>query len=214
LRQLVLCYHAVSSTWEHRLALPPKQLLRQVRAVQRFRRVHVTFDDAFRSITSVLPDLRRMEVPVTVFVCSGFADLGGAPLVVPELASDDPEDLEGLRTLSWDELRALPSEGVTVGSHTVTHPHLPRLSDQDLARELEESKERIEAELGRPCPLFAYPYGEHDERVEDAASAAGYETAFSLGSRRGDAFAAPRVDLYRRDTVLRTVARAALSGAV
>jgi peptidoglycan/xylan/chitin deacetylase (PgdA/CDA1 family) len=212
LKQVVLCYHAVSPTWEHRLALPPKQLLRQIRAVRRFRHVHVTFDDAFRSITSVLPDLQRIGVPVTVFVCSGFADLGGAPLLVPELETDDPDDVEGLRTMSWDELRALPGDGVTVGSHTVTHPHLPRLSDRELAKEVGESRERIEAELGRPCPLLAYPYGEHDERVQEAVRAAGYETAFGLGSRRSDEFATARVDLYRRDTVPRTVTRAFLSG--
>ena len=181
--------------------------------MRRFRSVHVTFDDAFRSITAVLSDLRRLEVPVTVFVCPGYADLGGAPLLVPELATDDPEDVEGLRTLSWDELRGLVADGVTVGSHTVTHPHLARLSDEELARELHDSKARIEAELGRPCPLLAYPYGEHDERVRAAARAARYEQAFALGSRHGDEFAAPRVDLYRRDKVLRTVARAALSGA-
>jgi peptidoglycan/xylan/chitin deacetylase (PgdA/CDA1 family) len=208
-RSVVLCYHAVSPTWEHRLCLPPAQLLRQVRALRRFTRIHVTFDDAFRSIESVLPPLRDLGVPLTVFVCSGYADAGGAPLLIPELESDDPDDLEGLRTMSWDELRGLAADGVGIGSHTVSHAHLTRIGEAELARELSESKQRIEGELGRPCRLLAYPYGEHDARVRAAAQDAGYEAAFGLREARGDPFALPRVDLYRRHTALRTLVRVA-----
>lgn len=177
--------------------------------MRRVARVHVTFDDAFRGIASVLPQLRDLGVPVTVFVCSGYADRDGEPLLIPELESDDPEDLEGLRTMSWHELRALAAEGVAVGSHTVTHPHLTRLEDAELARELQESKQRIGDELGRPCPLLSYPYGEHDERVRAAARDAGYEAAFALTDAGEPPFAIPRLDLYRRHSVLRTLVRAA-----
>jgi peptidoglycan/xylan/chitin deacetylase (PgdA/CDA1 family) len=168
----------------------------------------VTFDDAFRSIGLVLPQFRDMGVAVTVFACSGFADRNGAPLLVPELETDDPEDLEQLRTMSWDELRALAADGVAVGSHTVTHAHLTRLGEAELATELRESKQRIEDELGLACPLLSYPYGEHDERVRAAARAGGYEGAFALAGRPGDRFALPRLDLYRRHTPLRTSVRA------
>jgi peptidoglycan/xylan/chitin deacetylase (PgdA/CDA1 family) len=189
--------------------MPPAQLLRQVRTLRRLAPVHVTFDDAFRSITSVIPQLRDLGVPITVFVCSGHADLGGAPLLIPELATDDPEVIERLRTMSWDELRALAADGSVIGSHTVSHAHLIQLEDAELARELQESKQRVEDEVGVACQLFAYPYGEHDGRVRAAAQAAGYERAFALRWRRGDSFAASRVDLYRRHTPLRTLARAA-----
>ena len=201
---MVLCYHAVSDSWRHRLAMPASLLLRQVRLLRRFAHVHVTFDYAFRNVRSALPPLRDLGVPVTIFVCSGFADRGGAPLLVPELETQASDDLEGLRTMSWDELRELAAAGVGIGSHTVGHPHLPRLGDAELADELEESKRRVEDELQQPCPLLAYPYGEHDERVRQAARAAGYERAYALKARSGDAYAAPRLDLYRRHTPLRT----------
>ena len=203
-RGVVLCYHAVSADWSHRLALPPAQLLRQVRTARRLcGHVHVTFDDAYRSILDVVPELLRQAVPVSVFVCTDFADRGGAPLDVPELAPADERDLAGLATLSWDELRNLASHGVEIGSHTVTHPHLPGLGDDELAQELRDSKRRIETELGEPCRRLAYPYGEHDLRVRSAAREAGYEEAFALRAASGDRFALPRVDLYRRDTALR-----------
>jgi peptidoglycan/xylan/chitin deacetylase (PgdA/CDA1 family) len=202
-RPLVLCYHAVSPTWEHRLSIHPDLLLRQVRVLSRFRQVHVTFDDAFRSAATVFPDLQRLGVSIQIFVCTRYA-LVGAPLTIPELAGDDPEQLA---TMDWDELREQAARGIAIGSHAVSHPHLTTLSEVELRRELNESREEIEDRLGRPCDDLAYPYGEHDERVRAAARAAGYRRAYALRGSRSDAYAAPRLDLYRRHTVPRTLLR-------
>jgi peptidoglycan/xylan/chitin deacetylase (PgdA/CDA1 family) len=172
-----------------------------VTALARFRRVRVTFDDAFRSVAVVFPELERLDVPIGIFVCTGYAH-DGAPLTIPELATDDPDELA---TMTWDQLRDLAGRGAQVGSHTVSHPRLPELSDVELRRELTDSKEQIEAELERPCPELAYPYGEHDERVRTGARNAGYERAYALDVPRGDPYAAPRLDLYRRHSPARAV---------
>jgi peptidoglycan/xylan/chitin deacetylase (PgdA/CDA1 family) len=193
-RTVVLCYHMVSATYEHRLSISPQLLLRQVRLLARFARVRASFDDAFRSAAAVFPALERRGVPVQIFVCSGYAR-DGSPLTIPELEGDDPEQLA---TMSWEELRAHAERGVEIGSHGIAHAHLTRLSDADLRRELGESKAEIEDVLGRRCPDLAYPYGEHDERVRAAARAAGYERAYGLRERGHDAYALRRVDLYRR----------------
>jgi peptidoglycan/xylan/chitin deacetylase (PgdA/CDA1 family) len=203
-RSLALCYHAVSPTWEHRLCIQPDLLVRQVRALSRFWAVHATFDDAFRSAATVFPALERLEVSVQIFVCTRYAR-AGAPLSIPELAGDDPAQLA---TMSWDELREHRDRGIRIGSHAVSHPHLTRLSDAELGRELVDSKGEIEAELDGPCHDFAYPYGEHDQRVRAAARAAGYDHAFALRGRKGDPYAVRRVDLYRRQTVPRALIRA------
>ena len=202
---LVLCYHAVSPTWKHRLCIRPDLLLRQVRALSRFRKLKVTFDDAFCSSATVFPVLERLGVSIQIFVCTRYAR-EGASLAIPELEGDDPAELA---TMSWDELRAHAGRGISIGSHAVSHPHLTRLPDRELRKELEESKAEVEAELGRPCPDLAYPYGEHDERVRAAARRAGYERAYALRGSKGDPFALPRVDLYRRHTVPRALLRAA-----
>jgi peptidoglycan/xylan/chitin deacetylase (PgdA/CDA1 family) len=206
-RSLVLCYHAVSPSWEHRLSIHPDLLLRQVRALSRFWRVDATFDDAFRSAATVFPPLERLGVSVQIFVCTKYAR-AGAPLSIPELAGDDPAELA---TMSWDELREHADRGVQIGSHTVSHSHLTRLSDAGLRRELEDSKGEVEAELGRPCRELAYPYGEHDERVRAAARGAGYLRAFGLRDLKGDGYALPRADLYRRHTVPRALIRALMT---
>ncbi len=201
---LVLCYHAVSPTWGHRLSIHPDLLLRQVRTLSRFRKVHATFDDAFRSAATVFPALERLGVTIQIFVCTRYARVG-APLAIPELAGDDPGQLA---TMNWDDLRDHAARGVEIGSHAVSHPHLTRLSDAELRHELEDSKREIEAELGMPCHDLAYPYGEHDQRVRAAARAAGYDRAYALRGRKGNAYALRRVDLYRRHTVPRALLRA------
>jgi peptidoglycan/xylan/chitin deacetylase (PgdA/CDA1 family) len=143
-------------------------------------------------------------------VCSGYADDDGAPLTIPELATDDPSELGQLATMTWDELRGLREHGVRIGSHTVSHPHLPTLSSPEVARELRDSKQRIEDEIGVRCGDFAYPFGESDTRVRALVREAGYDRAFSLRADPGDPYDLPRVDLYRWHGPARSLAKAAV----
>jgi peptidoglycan/xylan/chitin deacetylase (PgdA/CDA1 family) len=212
---LVLCYHAVSDTWEHSLSVRPAAFERQLRFLVRLYRpvaaaeilrargrlLHVTFDDAFRSIDAALPALERLGVPATVFACTDLAD-EGLPLAVPELAADAAAHPEELATHSWERLRELADRGVEIGSHTCSHPHLPRLGDDELDRELRESRTRLEDELRRRCRFLAYPFGDEDGRVRAAARRAGYEAAFALPGdvAAPDDFAVPRLGVWRRDT--------------
>jgi peptidoglycan/xylan/chitin deacetylase (PgdA/CDA1 family) len=217
---LVLCYHAVSDRWPNALAIGPTTLERQLRRLlaRGFRPapaaatiaggpklLHVTFDDAFASVERAVPILEQLGVHATVFACSGLADEGRL-FDVPELAEELARRPDELVTLSWDALRDLAERGIEIGSHTISHPHLPLLSDEELARELRDSRESIEDELGRPCPFLAYPFGDQDERVRAAAGAAGYTGAFALGGppAPGDPYAIPRVGIWRKDTAWRT----------
>jgi peptidoglycan/xylan/chitin deacetylase (PgdA/CDA1 family) len=214
---VVLCYHAVSDSWPDELAVPPKRLARHLQALllRRFRPapladtvrlrrklLHVTFDDAFRSVEKAVPILEQLAVPATIFACADYAQ-DGRVFAVPELAARGAMYPRELATMNWNELRAVAERGIEIGSHTLTHPHLPELSDAELARELRESRSQLEDELGRPCRYLAYPYGDTDDRVGAAAQRAGYDAAFALSPRAPGRYALPRVDLYRKDTVLR-----------
>lgn len=217
LRPLILCYHAVTDGWDDPLAIAPHTVERQVGSLLRRgyrpvdaltafarqpRTLHVTFDDAYRNVADVLPALSRMGARVTIFACTSFAE-DGRPFDVSELRHRLPARPEELMTMPWDTLRELAREGVEIGSHTVSHPHLPQLSDAQLRAELTQSKQRVEDELGQACRVLAYPYGDDDVRVHEATRAAGYAGAFSLRGRAGSRFALPRVDVYRGDGALR-----------
>ena len=162
------------------MSIHPELLLRQVRLLRRLRRVRASFDDAFRSAATVFPELEVLGVPIQIFACTGYAR-NGAPLEIPEFGGDD---LGQLATMTWDDLRAHAERGVTISSHGVSHAHLTQLSDNEVRRELTESKQELEDRLGRACSDFAYPYGEHDERVRQRGADLAEEDELVHGDRR------------------------------
>lgn len=99
--------------------------------------------------------------------------------------------------VSWDQLIEMDQGGVEIGSHTVTHPILPNVDDEQMRWELSASRERLESVLKRPVPLFCYPNGSYDERTRSAVAAAGYECAVTtrplLNEAGGDLLALSRV---------------------
>ena len=116
----------------------------------------MTFDDAYRNVEEGLAVLERLRIPATVFACSGYAE-NGRPLDVPELAEEALAHPQEMATMNWEELHGLADRGVEIGSHTITHPHLTRLSDAELSRELQDSRSRLEDELGERASCSPTP---------------------------------------------------------
>lgn len=80
-------------------------------------------------------------------------------LLLEELEVEDVPRAPGLM-LDWDEVREMERNGITFGSHTVSHPILSRVPEERVRRELEDSKTALERELERPARSFAYPNGQ------------------------------------------------------
>lgn len=221
---LVLCYHAVSEAWPAPLAVRSADLERQLggslragfeavtfsEAVRSGDRkvMAVTFDDAYQSVYELArPILSELEIPATVFVPTGYPG-DGEPMAWPGIDRwlGTPWEPE-LRRSSWDQLRELAAAGWEIGSHTKSHPRLTRLTDDELAGELAESRERCSTEIGTVCEALAYPYGDVDERVVSAASAAGYTSAATLAEPLGAGsdrpLRWPRLGIYRGDGPVR-----------
>jgi len=114
---------------------------------------------------------------------------------VKSLAHDDAMELvDGIvaelgefescnRVLGWDALRGLAHEGVTMGSHTQTHPLLNRITHERIRDELAGSITDLRRELGSTLPIFAYPSGGFDDETMDILDEHQIEIAFS--TRRG-----------------------------
>jgi peptidoglycan/xylan/chitin deacetylase (PgdA/CDA1 family) len=79
---------------------------------------------------------------------------------------------DAMTPMSWRMVEELSEAGMQFGSHTLTHPRLPTLTDDERAQELLESRRRLQARLGR-WDALAYPFGDWDSRTA-AATAAGY----------------------------------------
>jgi peptidoglycan/xylan/chitin deacetylase (PgdA/CDA1 family) len=84
--------------------------------------------------------------------------------VVARLARDTGQDLSKLcaeLVMSWQEIRELAKDPlVTIGAHTCHHAALAKLPAAEARAEIADSVKRVEAELGRPCRHFSYPYGD------------------------------------------------------
>lgn len=129
------------------------------------RTVAITIDDAYLSVyTEAWPRLTEAGFPFTLFVASSPIDRG----------------LSGY--MSWEQIRELQSSGVTIGSQTHTHPHMHRLSDEEVRAEISTSNGRFIKELGLRPELFAYPYGEYSQFVINAVKDAGFRAAFGQNS--------------------------------
>jgi peptidoglycan/xylan/chitin deacetylase (PgdA/CDA1 family) len=100
--------------------------------------------------------------------------------------------------LTWAEVREMRRGGIEFGSHTVSHAFLDELPLAEARREIEESLDRLAAELGEPPQLFAYPRGRVAEPVRAVLRGAGVTVAVTteLGDNRAgdDLLALRRLD--------------------
>jgi peptidoglycan/xylan/chitin deacetylase (PgdA/CDA1 family) len=92
-----------------------------------------------------------------------------------------PADDEGLRT---GQVQSLVAAGFDVGFHTLGHDALPALSDTALEQALDEGRDALAALIGTRLDLISYPHGKADERVAEAARAAGFTRGFTTKRSR------------------------------
>ncbi len=88
----------------------------------------------------------------------------------------------GPHLLRWRQVGEMHSHGVEFGAHTVSHPILTSISEQQAEVEINESKRCIEARLQSPIKHFAYPNGtprDFDETTKRLVKNAGFSTAVS-----------------------------------
>ena len=85
--------------------------------------------------------------------------------------------------MDWDEVRSIAADPLcTIGAHTMTHAALARLPHDAALREMRDSADRIEAEIGRRPATLAFPYGYRAaaaEREAALADEAGFAASFT-----------------------------------
>lgn len=99
-------------------------------------------------------------------------------------------------SVSWCELKELSEYGIEIGSHTMTHPILSRISKEKLSYEITESKNILEDKLSVPIKSFCYPNSlpqDISDDVVEITKASGYLGAVhDFGIRVSDPFLIPR----------------------
>lgn len=150
----------------------------------------ITVDDGHRSVYTILfPLIRKLGIPVTLFIYPSA--IGRASYA-----------------LTWDQLREMQATGlVDVQSHTYWHPDFnaerrhrkPADFQHFVDDQLRRSKAVLEAHLGKPVDMLAWPYGIVAPDLEVSARNAGYAFAFAYeggpAKPGADPLALPRVSV-------------------
>ncbi|HEX9877370.1 MAG TPA: glycosyltransferase [Gammaproteobacteria bacterium] len=221
----ILCYHAIadlSGSVSEPYGVRPERFRAQIGALQRHgyhfisageflrflsngaglpkRALLLTFDDCYQSLhDAALPVLRDLGVPAVAFAVSG--KIG---------ASNDWDAHLGAPTLALADSAALGKlerSGIAIGSHSRTHRNLTKLSDDELWREVNQPPQELRSKGLAPLALFAYPYGEHDQRTRNAVQIAGFEAAVTtepgIVGVDQNRYRLPRVEVMAGDSVWR-----------
>ncbi len=155
-REFAADMHALRDAGYHGVSLQKVWDAWHHRALLPSRPVVVSFDDGyFGQYRDALPTLRAMRWPgVLNLKLDNLADMGGA------------RDVKRMVAAGWE-----------VDSHTISHPDLTAVDDEQLRHELEGSRTRLRRLIGVPARFFCYPSGRFDARVIAAVRRAGYLAA-------------------------------------
>jgi peptidoglycan/xylan/chitin deacetylase (PgdA/CDA1 family) len=146
--------------------------------------VGITFDDANSSDFKIaLPALLKRRLRATFFMVSERIDQPGF--------------------VTSDQLRALAHSGMVIGSHGTQHRRWAQLGTTELNDELNVSRNKLEAILGKPVREAACPFGSYNRRVLCGLKAAGYERVYTSdqGPAKNDEWVSARNTIVRNDTL-------------
>ncbi len=145
--------------------------------------VVLTFDDGDISFYEVVaPILQTFAYPAVVFAVPGLLGQRTDWIKLP---------CARVPVMSASQLRSVHALGFEVGSHSLTHQRLSRLSNAQMVSEIRDSKEHLEAILEDEVYSFAYPHGDHSDAVTEAVRASGYRCAVTCQPGDAGATASP-----------------------
>ena len=176
-RCVVVYYHSVPPAERQKFAKQLDWMLRWARPIRIDSGaepalgkdcVAITFDDGFENfLTQALPELEKRKIPAALFVI--------AEAVSREFGWENNAE----RMLSPEQVRGLPPDLVIIGSHTLTHPMLTELGENEARREIQESRTKLEAMLRREVKQFSFPFGGFNQRLVELCRDAGYERVYT-----------------------------------
>jgi peptidoglycan/xylan/chitin deacetylase (PgdA/CDA1 family) len=210
---LILTYHSISEG-RSPLKVPPGLFVEQMEWLKRNARVAslgevigaltqgrplpertvvLTFDDGFLDFYShAAPAVRRFGFAATVFLPVAHCGKTNA-------WSGQPRWVDAQPLMDWKQIAELAEQGISFGSHSLTHPVLSELPGPEFEREIAESKREIEIRTGRPVEHFCYPFGRWNAAVRESVRrhyAGACSTAARILTPDADPYALPRVDAH------------------
>jgi len=189
--------------WLRRLGyrcLSMRELMPYVKGERRGKVVGLTFDDGYRNVYQhALPILREQDFTATNYFVARQLDGGNVWDYEKNIAHSD--------LMSPDELRGWAAAGMEVGSHTLDHPYLPKLSPELADYQIRQSRLELEQVLGGEVTAFCYPYGGETPELRNMVRQAGYTNATTtqggLARSDDDVYGLPRITVARSTNIFR-----------
>lgn len=124
--------------------------------------VVLTFDDGYEdNFTKAFPLLKKYNFKATIYIVLNRFNENWATDKDLDRSSSE---LNSEKMLSDEQVKIMLESGlIEIGSHTLDHVNLPKLSDEDKYTQIKESKEKIEDIFTIKCNSFAYPFGFFDK---------------------------------------------------
>ncbi|MCE7053269.1 polysaccharide deacetylase family protein [Algoriphagus sp. AGSA1] len=175
----------------------------------------ITFDDGRISNFELLPVIKKLKIPVTIFLNSGIINTNRhywfrynrelfSNESLKKISNKDRLALMHRHGFKQDQEYDYPqalskaqivemSEYVDMQSHTSFHPCLPKCDYSEAKFEIENCKKTLEKEYGFTINTLAYPNGDYTEREIEIAKQAGYKYCLSIDKGYNSIFS----DIYR-----------------
>jgi len=168
--------------------------------------VVVTFDDGWLdNYMYAFPALKKYKINATVFLITNRVENASlqnselqtlnSKLTIPthEKSKSLIEKGEAHKVvLNWKVIKEMSNSGIIeFYSHTKSHAKCNGLSENELLKELGESKKIIEEKLNSPCPYLCWPYGKYNGLALTAAKEVGYKAIFTTNYGVADAGSDP-----------------------
>ena len=124
------------------------------------KKVVITFDDGFAdNYANAYPVLKEYGFAATIF------------LTVNSIGERD--------FLNWGQIDEMAHNSISFGAHTLRHPELTGIGQEEAKSEINGSKEAIEAK-GLRCDYFCYPRGDFNQPIKALVREAGFRAACSI----------------------------------
>lgn len=128
------------------------------------RTIAITLDDGIKDcFTYVFPVLKKYNLPATMFI------------IIDEVGRQQND------RLTWDQIKEMRDSGlVTFGSHALgPEPLINIKSEEEVKRQIFDSKRILEEKLKRPVSMFSYSEGFFTDKIKRLIKEAGYKLAVS-----------------------------------
>lgn len=176
----------------------------------------ITFDDGHASNYAMLPALKKLNVPITIFLCSEIVGtqrhfwFRHSEEMKPQVEAlkcvpnserlqkleafgfEQEKEFDNRQALTDNEIKEMQAT-VDFQSHTCFHPILPQCTDEVARHEILDSKTHLEEHYKLKINTLSYPNGDYSERDIRLAKEAGYTCGVTVDS----GYNSLRSDLFR-----------------